>query len=175
MTRDELRALVLAHQAALLRYLRYLGSDSQTAEDLVQDTFLAAFHSASPPASQRPAVVAGWLRGIGRNLFLMHCRRERTSPVRTSPDALKAAEDLWVGEFLRDGDGFDYVAALQACLEGLSERKRDAIRRRYEKRQPRAAMAAELSMSEDGIKSLLRRIRAVLADCVRGRLAAEEA
>jgi hypothetical protein len=45
----------------------------------------------------------------------------------------------------------------------------------HEKREPRAAMAAELSMSEDGIKSLLRRIRAVLAECVRGRLAAEEA
>jgi RNA polymerase sigma-70 factor (ECF subfamily) len=174
VTRDELRALVLTHQAPLLRYLRYLGADSQTAEDLVQDTFLAAFKSSNPPASREPTAEAGWLRGIGRNLFLMHCRRQRANPVRTSPVALQAAEHLWVGEFLRGGDGFDYVTALRACLAVLSERKRDAIERRYAKRQSRAAMAAALSVSEDGVKSLLRRIRTMLGDCVRERLIAEE-
>jgi DNA-directed RNA polymerase specialized sigma24 family protein len=119
--------------------------------------------------------MAGWLRGIGRNLFLMHCRRQRTSPVQFGLASLEEAEHLWVDEFLRDGDGFDYVAALHACLERLSVRKRDAIQRRYTKRQSRSTMAAELSMSEDGIKSLLSRIRLALGDCVRGRLSAEGA
>jgi DNA-directed RNA polymerase specialized sigma24 family protein len=36
-------------------------------------------------------------------------------------------------------------------------------------------MAQALSMSEDGIKSLLRRIRTALAECIRRRLAMEKA
>ena len=71
MSRDELEALVLAHQAELYRYVRYLGAgDPNAAEDLVQETFLAAFKSQNAPAASESARHAAWLRGIARNLFL---------------------------------------------------------------------------------------------------------
>ena len=36
------KALIESHQAELWRYLRYLGCDAAEAEDLTQETFLAA-------------------------------------------------------------------------------------------------------------------------------------
>ena len=52
MDRDELESWILAHQAEIYRYVRYLGAEnSAVAEDLVQDTFLTAFKSESAPDS----------------------------------------------------------------------------------------------------------------------------
>ena len=39
MDRDELAVVVRVNQAGIYRYLRYLGADRPTAEDLVQETF----------------------------------------------------------------------------------------------------------------------------------------
>ena len=103
MRRDELTALIRTHQAELYRYLRYLGADRTSAEDLVQETFLAAFQSdvnLEPGAS----AAAAWLRGIARNLFLQWCRRNRTSPARVDSETVERAEAAWRSTFLRGGD-----------------------------------------------------------------------
>ena len=169
MRRDELTALIRTHQAELYRYLRYLGADRSSAEDLVQETFLAAFQSdvnLEPGAS----AAAAWLRGIARNLFLQWCRRNRTSPVRIDSETVERAEAARHSVFLRGGDGFDYVEALRRCYEGLSDRQRRLLDQRYGKKMSRARMAEAASMTENGIKSLLRRVRAALADCIKRRL-----
>jgi RNA polymerase sigma-70 factor (ECF subfamily) len=173
MDRDRLAMLVRAHQAELYRYMRYLGADNAAAEDLVQETFLAAFRSPNPPGSGDCRCAAAWLRGIARNLFLRHCRRLRTSPVPADAEFLEQAEATWTGEFLRDGEGFDYVEALRRCLETLSAEQRRALDLRYTERTPRAEMARLLEVTENGVKTLLRRIRARLADCIRKRLKLE--
>jgi RNA polymerase sigma-70 factor (ECF subfamily) len=170
MDRDALAALVRAHQAGLYRYVRYLGADNATAEDLVQETFLAAYRSATAPKASDERGTAAWLRGVARKLFLRHCRRRRTSPVRADSRLVEHAEATWTGQFLGDGDGFGYVEALRQCLEALSAEQRRALDLRYAERKSRAEMARLLAMSEDGVKSLLRRIRGRLAGCVRRRL-----
>jgi RNA polymerase sigma-70 factor (ECF subfamily) len=148
-----------------------LGADQPTAEDLVQDTFLAAFKS--PSAEQDLSSPSAWLRGIARNLFLQHCRRGRRSPLVASSERLDEAENTWRSVFLRDGDGFDYLEALRQCLHDLPPKQRDVLDMRYRDQKSRGEMAQFLGMSEDGIKSLLRRIRAALAQCVEKRLALE--
>ncbi len=50
MDREKLEAIVRAHQAEIYRYLRYLGADNASAEDLVQDTFLTALKKGIPNA-----------------------------------------------------------------------------------------------------------------------------
>lgn len=173
MNRDDLETLVRLHQQHLYRYLRYLGASPQTAEDLVQDTFLAAYASGqAPPAEAEPRCLA-WLRGIARNLFLKHCRRQRTHERALDESRLAQAEAFWTGEFLRDGDGYDYVAALRECLGELPADQRQAIELRYTQGQSRDAMAGQLALTADGVKALLRRIRARLGECIRRRLAAE--
>lgn len=175
MTRDELRALIHTHQAEICRYLGYLGADPATVDDLAQDTFVSAFGAARSPAPGDVRAEAAWLRTIARNHFLMLCRRRRASPVRASLESLTEAEDVWQREFLRDGDGFDYVEALRRCLETLSGRMREAVTLRYTERAPRERMAERLEMTEDGVKTILRRAREALGQCVRQRLAQEGA
>jgi len=173
MDRNELAELVRAHQAELYRYVRYLGADSSTAEDLVQDTFLEAFRKTNRTISglgERSA----WLRGVARNLFLYHCRRERKSPTPVDTAYLEQAEATWTGEFLRGGDGFDYVEALRECLKTLSDKHRHVIDLRYRDKRARAEMAELLRMTENGVKSLLQRIRHSLAECIQRRLVLEE-
>jgi RNA polymerase sigma-70 factor (ECF subfamily) len=168
LDRDELAAIVRINQAGIYRYLRYLGADRATAEDLVQDTFLAAFKSQT--TEQDISSQSAWLRGIARNLFLQHCRRGRRSPVVGGSERLEQAENAWRLVFLRDGDGFDYLEALRLCLHNLPSRQRDVLDMRYRDNKSRGEMAQFMRLSEDGIKSLLRRLRAALANCVEKRL-----
>jgi RNA polymerase sigma-70 factor (ECF subfamily) len=171
MTRDELETLVRTHQAELFRYVRYLGAgDCAAAEDLVQETFLAAFQSPNPPPAGDDRRQSAWLRGIARNLFLAYCRRQRISPVRADSATLEKAEALWATEFLRKGDGFDYVEALRQCLGHLGQRQRQVLDMRYAQKKSRVEMAQLLRMSQDGIKTALQRIRAMLMDCIQRRL-----
>lgn len=173
--RDELAALVRAHQAELYRYMRYLGAGNEAAEDLVQDTFLAAFRSDAAPESGDDRQVARWLRGVARNLFLRYCRKRSRRPATLSRPVLEQMEATWAEAFLRGGDGFDYVEALRRCLERLPAGQRRALDLRYAERRSRAEMAGLLAMTENGVKSLLRRLRAKLADCVERRLGMEGA
>ena len=174
MDRATLTEWIRAHQAELYRYLRYLGASNDVAEDLVQETFLAALDSPSPPLREPAQAVAAWLRGIGRNLFLTHCRQRKRIPVTVSSRLVDEAEDHWASEFLREGDGFDYVEALRRCVAALNGRKRRALELRYTLNQSRVEMAQSLRMTPNGVRSLLQRVRSALADCVRRRLAAEE-
>lgn len=171
MEREELEAMILAHQAEVYRYVRYLGAeDASTTEDLVQDTFLAAFKSNNVPSAEDERARAAWLRGIARNLFLNHCRRRRNSPVKVNSESLEHAEACWESDFLSEGDGFEVIEALRRCLSRLEERKRAILDRFYSKNASRAELARDFQMSEDGVKSLMRRIRGELGDCIRRRL-----
>ena len=176
MTNDELESWILAHQAEVYRYVRYLGADSQSvAEDLVQDTFLVAFKSVSLPNTNDERVRAAWLRGIARNLFYNYCRRNKRSPVKVNSETLEQAEVCWTQEFLDDGDGFEAIEALRGCVGKLEEKQRGILDHFYSQDKSRAELARLYKMSEDGVKSLMRRIRRDLAECIRRRMAATRA
>ena len=68
---SEFAAMVRDHQAALWRYLRYLGCDPALAEDLVQDTLQVALEK-SPQTLRRPRA---WLAAVCRNLLRQHRTR----------------------------------------------------------------------------------------------------
>lgn len=171
--RAELETLVRTHQAEIYRYVRYLGADQDAAEDLVQETFLVACRTAPAVLQSALPERAAWLRAVARNQFLYWCRRRRRGPFTAEAAVLERAERVWNDEFLRQGDGFDYVEALRACLKQLPEHSRGALELRYAQGKSRGEMAGLLKMSEDGIKTLLRRIRTVLGDCIRRRLGLE--
>jgi RNA polymerase sigma-70 factor (ECF subfamily) len=172
---EALSALVQTHQAELYRYLRYLGADPHLAEDLLQETFLAAMKSRRVGELVAPEARAAYLRGIARNLWLLACRREYSRPVTVDSRLAERAETVWQTEFLRAGDGFDYVEALRKCLERLEARDRDFLHQHYAERRSRGELARLLEMTENGVKTLARRLRARLGDCIRRRLGAREA
>ncbi len=66
----------------------------------------------------------------------------------------------------------DYVEALRKCLATLNGKDRKMLQLRYADGKSRAEMARLGEMSEDGVKSLMRRVRGRLGQCVRRRLRA---
>lgn len=174
MDRNDLASLVGVHQAEVYRYLRYLGAERLAAEDLLQETFLAAYAGPSALDPGTPACAA-WLRGIARNKFLMHCRKERTERVHVHSAGVERAEEVWSSEYLRDGDGFDYLEALRGCFSKLGSRHQTILKEFYEGRKSREQLAADFELTDDGVKSMLRRLRESLASCVRKSLGLEPA
>jgi RNA polymerase sigma-70 factor (ECF subfamily) len=181
MTHEQLELLIRTHQAMVYRYLRYMGAAADVAEDVGQETFLAAYKSSSVPmedAAVEGGRCAAWLRGVARNQLLMYFRKARSNPVSADPillqEALEQADEVWAAELLRNGDGFDYAEALQMCLSRLQGTQRKVLEMFYAEEFSRAQIAEALHMSEDGIKSLLRRVRAALRQCVLTRLGVKD-
>ncbi len=175
MRRDAFEHVIRAHQAELYRYLRYLGADAHAAEDLVQETFLAAHGNPRLGRLVGDRAQAAYLRGMARNLYLLSRRRDAARPAEVSRADLDQAEAVWQNEFLREGDGFDYVEALRRCLAALEAGHRRFLHRHYAENRTRAELARELDMAVEGVKTLARRLRARLADCIRRRLRLPEA
>lgn len=176
MDRETLEFVVSSSQAELYRYVKYLGADAVTAEDVVQDAFLAAYRSSNVPDVNDAGKRGAWLRGIARNIFLNYCRSRRRRMVHevADPEILEQAERFWASEFISDGDGFSYMEALRGCIEKLKDKTREMVFAFYENRQSRAELAVSFQMSEDGVKSSLRRVRAGLSKCVSTAMNREE-
>jgi RNA polymerase sigma-70 factor (ECF subfamily) len=170
LNREQLAALVRTHQAGIYRYVRYLGAPPAIAEDLCQEAFLVAVKGASRNALGDVRSAGAWLRGVARNLFLARCRRQRANPVVLDSRAVDRAEDLWQTEFLRGGDGADYLEALRQCLAGLPPAQREWLQWHYRDGLSRAEMSRRTRLTEDGVKAALRRLRARLAECIGRRL-----
>ena len=170
MTAQRLQFLIKTHQAQVYRYLRYLGAqDATLAEDLTQETFLAVYQSQNVPPDDQIRRQGAWIRGVARNIFLMYCRKAKADPLQFNARSLEQAENVWSQKFLRQEDGFDFAEALRSCLGRIPTRSLQALKLRYWKKQSRTQMAGELGLSEDGVKSMLRRIRSALKKCIENR------
>lgn len=152
--------LIATHQAAIWRYLRFLGCDPAEADDLAQETFLTILRR--PFADQGGAAAAGYLRTVARNLFLK--RRARSGRELTNAE-LDQYDNYWNAVAAEDG-GEHYLSALRECLTSLDDASRRALNLQYELQQSRAQIAAALGYSGDGVKSLVARARAALRSCI---------
>ena len=159
-TQLDLAALVVEHQSDLWRYVKYLGATGSEADDLVQETFLSV---ARQPFQQRNREsTAAYLRTVIRRKLLM-LRRQQKREIDTTE--LEAAESVWAG-MTGKGDSSDLLAALNMCLDHLTPRASEALRLFYTDGQSREVIASRLGMKQDGIKTLLRRTRDRLKECI---------
>ena len=170
MTTEQLTELVDAHQTELFRYLKYLGASHSGAEDLLQEIYIRAFKAAVTPDLSNPVVRLSWLRRIGHNLFIDHCRRNNRSPISFNSEVAEQAENYWQNEFLPHDQGFACLEALEQCLRNLPDRQRAMIDSFYAARNSRDQLAAEFGIAPDSVKMALRRIRHALGGCIERRL-----
>ncbi|QTN32916.1 RNA polymerase sigma factor [Akkermansiaceae bacterium] len=170
MTKEELTELVEAHQAELFRYLRFIGADYSSAEDLLQETYLRAFRAKAAPGLHDYNSRRAWLRRIAHNLFIDHCRRRSRSPVSFSSEQAETAEEFWKTGFYQHDEGFGCMEALEQCMKGLSASQRELVDAFYAARRSREDIAESLGISPSGVKASLRRIRAALAGCIEQKL-----
>lgn len=156
----DLAALVDLHQAEVWRYLRYLGAEASDADDLTQETFLAL--SRSKFEQRSTSETAAYLRTVARRQLLMH-RRSQGREVDTVQ--LEAAEQVWATS-VNESSMDTMLATLTDCLETLDGRARKAVDLFYRDRQGRTEIAKALDMKREGVKTLLRRTREILRDCI---------
>jgi RNA polymerase sigma-70 factor, ECF subfamily len=160
----DLARLVADHQATVWRYLRYLGADAAEADDLMQETFLAVYRSDF--AHQCDRQTTRYLRTAARNQLFMLRRRQCREP---SAVELDAADAVWAST-VGDAGVDPYLEALAGCLEHLDGRARQAIDLHYQSKARRQDIAKQLKMKPEGVKTLLRRTREILRDCIERKL-----
>lgn len=157
--------IIHTHQAAVWRYLRFLGADEAQADDLTQETFVSVL--VKPFDYRGRKETSAYLRTVARNYFLMAARKSRREVSLDALDARDAAFDRNSG----DDDGEGYRDALRRCMNNLPERARKALDMQYTDAAGRSTIAGELDMNKEALKTMLRRVKDALRDCIEKRLA----
>ncbi|MFO0696504.1 MAG: sigma-70 family RNA polymerase sigma factor [Polyangiales bacterium] len=151
---------VRRHQAAVFRYLRALVRNEADAEDVLQQTFLAAFRGAAEARVEKTA--RAWLFTIGRHAAIRHGRLRAGEPSRhDSIDALgeEAGFADEAGTPEAEAARLEERALLERALESLSSEDREILVLR-ELEGLRGEEAAEvLGLGLDATKSRLHRAR----------------
>jgi DNA-directed RNA polymerase specialized sigma24 family protein len=146
----------------VFRYLRMHGAAPAEADDLTQQAFVVAVQRGG--LLLEPAASAAFLRRTARFLFL-RARRD----AKHHRDLADAVDELWARDCARD-DGDALLAAARRCVEQLQGRARRAVELGYgfggDETRGRAAIARELGMQENGVKTLMQRVRKLLRACI---------
>lgn len=166
----DLAALVDNHQAEIWRYLRYLGAKPTEADDLTQDVFLEV--ARKPFQQNSPKQSAAYLRTVAKNQLLMLRRKHKREGQQVDIELVESAwsEIVWANQ-VADGKWNQYAAALTDCTEQLEGKSRQVIDLHYRDKTPREKIAESFDMKPDGVKTLLRRVRQKLRECVERKLA----
>lgn len=123
-----------AHGDRLFRYALSRIRDERAAEDLIQDTFLAAFKSRDKFRGESSELT--WMTGILRNKIFEHLRRQaREAPLGPAEDGDEREEALfdggrhwkpehaprdWGDEPQHKAETSEFAAALRSCLDALT-------------------------------------------------------
>ena len=167
--------IVSTFQSDVWRFLRVLGCDPATADDLTQDVFVEVL---SRPFEIRSEVqTRAYLRRVAKSRFLSSKRTRKVTVRGASPEELEAA---WVSASEPEG-GEEYLAALRVCLSALDERSRMGIDAYYGSMagsESGAGTGAEeaakrLGMSASNLTTMLHRARTLLRACIQKRLGIE--
>lgn len=160
----DLASLMREYQAGVWRYLRALGADASAADDITQDVFLGVYRK---PFEQRGrGQTASYLRTVARNLFFKS--RRNAGKVVSMPELERIGKD-WEA-LAGDGEGEELVKALKECLSQLEPKPKDALDLQYKEGKQRVQIAEALGMTDDGVKTLLRRTKARLRKCMESKV-----
>jgi len=167
------------HGDALFRYAMSRLGDRMEAEDLVQDTFLAAlqaqsrFRGASSPRT--------WLIGVLRHKLVDHFRRSGRQQLLEDAGTLAAEADAafdvrgrwihkpgrWEASVPTAGvEREEFWRILEACVEGVPGRSGEAFTLRVLCGLPAQDVCKVLSVQSTNLWVLLHRARRKLRDCL---------
>lgn len=122
---DFIARLVSQYHYRLVRYLVYLTARRESAEDLVQDTWIRVLERAAQYNGR--GRFEPWLFSIARNLAFDYLRREQSSDA-TLDDAAAAAVDSPFQAAARSED----AARIASALSGLPPLYREALLLRFQ-------------------------------------------
>lgn len=151
---DVFAALYDRYAGRVYGYLRYLGTDSETAKDLTAHTFESALACLDTYRPRR-GTFGVWLFTIARNAFTDHLRRHRRHPwlpldtLYRSPASGPGPEERLLQ--------CEAEAELRAALAKLAERDRDLLGLKFAARLTNRQIAAMTGLSESNVSVILYR------------------
>jgi RNA polymerase sigma-70 factor (ECF subfamily) len=174
----EPKSWLAEHGDALFRYALLRVSDRNTAEDLVQETFLAALKSRD--SFRGDCAVRTWLISILRFKIIDQVRADQKSREQELPDGSDEFVDGWFNSFgswakplgswrsappqlLEQREFWD---VLRHCLEGIPEKPREVFAMRMISDVSADEVCKVLDISSTNLWVLLHRARARLRGCL---------
>jgi RNA polymerase sigma-70 factor, ECF subfamily len=142
--------------------LRFVG-DKETAEDLLQETFMRVIKGAD--AYKRQAKFTTWLYTIARNLCVDQTRRRKhrrhaslDAPMDTSEDSGSLMDVIASNEIASDRKSVnkELFATMQRAIAGLSEEQREVFLMREFLDLPFKQIAEVVGVPENTVKSRMR-------------------
>lgn len=169
---DVFEILVREHAGSLSVFLRSAVADPGLADDLFQETVLAAWQGLERYDRTRP--FGAWLRGIAARK-VAESRRRRGRAVLVDAATLEALEERCRALDAAPGDSLDErLELLRRCIASLSSDDRESLAARYEDELRGAPLAARLGASLESARKRVQRARARLGACLEGRLRISE-
>lgn len=157
--------IIHAHQRGVWRYLRFIGCSRSEADDLTQETFLAAWKSEFEEINE--AATAGYLRTVAKSRFLMMLRSKGRRPKETEFAEVDAD---WV-QLVEYDEGWDERAdALEECMQHVQGKAREVIDLNYRVGLRYAEIGQRMGMKSEGVRTLMKRVIAKLRECMERKL-----
>lgn len=159
----DLDRLVREHQADLWWYLRTLGCDAATAEDLTQECFVALLEGRFE--ARHPRATFRYLKTSARNRYVSLLRKQK----RDIPVDADEIDALWT-RFRPDERLEELKQALGHCLMELGDRAREAVLRRFQQGQKTNEIAAATDARPAAVTKRLQRAKHALKACLERRV-----
>lgn len=166
---DAARLLTQRLLPRVLNYAARLLSDPAEAEDVAQEAMLRLWRVASD-WRQGEAQVSTWLYRVTGNLCIDRLRRRiraASTPLDEAPEVADTAIGAETGMIEADR-----MRALQAALDGLPERQRQAVILRHIEGLANPEIAAIMEIGVEAVESLTARGKRALSALLAGQKAA---
>ena len=161
--------LITGHYLGVWRYLRAIGCPIHLADDLAQETFVAVLRRPFQQTSEHST--AAYLRRVAFHLLLEYKRKFGSVGLTDQAELLDQYWTRWAGA---DASGDRMIDALKECFQRLSARAQKSLRMRFEDQATRESIAAELQITENGVKNLQQRAKAQLRQCLEEKLGTQD-
>ncbi|MBA4387688.1 MAG: hypothetical protein C0404_06880 [Verrucomicrobia bacterium] len=152
-------------QRQVMGYLIGKLRNFHSAEDLWQEITLVAWNKYASFDQTRPYIA--WLFGIASNM-VKHYFRDKPDELTLPDEIIENVAEIIEKENDRLVTQRD---ALKRCVENLPSHQRDILRMRYEEDVALKDLAAALGKTLGAVNMLLNRIRSILQECSKARLA----
>jgi RNA polymerase sigma-70 factor (ECF subfamily) len=158
-------ALFTKSQGRIQAFIRTLVHDPTQADDVFQATSLVLWRSFA--TFRRDAAFLPWALGTARHQVLLHWRtRRRDRHVFNEALLVDLADSTVTALEMSEAR----MAALEACIAGLSERQRELLRMFYGENQRAENIARHWGRTVHAVYKALKVMRKALFDCVTRRL-----
>ena len=160
--RKHFSVLMREHHQELLVFGSAIVRDHQAAQDIVQDSLVAAWKKFGDFDEDRD--FGAWMRGIVRNKSKDWFRKTNRQPV-SDLDIVEMEIDLTAWQSARAA-GAGIFEAIEVCLGHLPDNLRGAVDAFYFEDQDGKDAAETLKISPANLRKRLERARGLLHDCL---------